>query len=368
MDQTGGTITALELVTSSDGGTDLTSTAVSFYHGLNSGSGAISLSNDSPTLTLSDLTGAGYAVENLVGDVSIDTTGSLTIDGDVNNDGFRTTLAAGGVLDQTGGTITALELVTSSDGGTDLTSTAVAFYHGLNTGSGNLSISNDSPSLTLADLTSSGFAVENGAGDVSTATTFDLGVDSDVSSGGSALLTAAAGSIVQSAAGDVTAGGADVAFLAGTDILLGFVGATGGVVLTATAGSIVDANDGAVPDTLNISAGADSSLSAAGTIGVGDCIEVAMIGTLTVAAGAQVGGISVELCGTVFPSGSLTVDGTPPGIVLFNGVDQAPPGPGPALAPVLADHEPHEIDRFLQFPFDYGLLRTLELLLVEEGE
>ncbi|HLG42708.1 MAG TPA: hypothetical protein VI643_05035, partial [Planctomycetota bacterium] len=364
-------LSATGALTDSDGSVDVVASSLAISAGGDIGldtqlgslqaasGGSISIANTG-ALVLSDL-GAGYAIDNAAGDVTIDATGALTVGADINNGGFRTTLIAGGAIDQTGGTITAAELVTSSTGGTTLGSTAVASLQATNAGGGAIRVAN-AGSLLLTDLTFLGYAVSNPAGGISISTSLELSMEAPMTAGGSVSLTAGM-ALVQTGTGEVTSGG-DVTFLAGTDISLRLVDATGGVSLTATGGSIIDNNDGVVPETLNVQAGANSTMSAGGTIGVGDCIEVNVAGTVTVSAGSQVAGVSVDLCGTVTPSNSLIISGAPPGTVLFNGVDQA------ALALLgsllLPDHVPKAINPYLHGVVDHGLFVTPDLLKIQE--
>jgi|GEM_PF-2746304 len=103
------------------------------------------------------------------------------------------------------------------------------------------------------------------------------------------------------------------------DLQVGSVTAGGGINLTAV-GSILDAN----ADAVNLTASGNSVLTAGNVIGVlADALDVAITNaTLSVSAGGEIDGLSANLAGSVTPSNSLIVIGTPPGDVLFNGTPQ----------------------------------------------
>jgi filamentous hemagglutinin family protein len=144
----------------------------------------------------------------------------------------------------------------------------------------------------------------------------------------------AGGRIVQGAPNSFITGG-PITFRAAGDILLGLNDAGGAADMRTTGGSIIDNND-VVPDTLNVRARGDSVMTAGGTIGVPNCIEVDIInGSLTVQASGQAGmapfaqPVSVNICGSVAPSQTLIYFTSPfplpgflgvtPGLVIFNG-------------------------------------------------
>jgi hypothetical protein len=136
--------------------------------------------------------------------------------------------------------------------------------------------------------------------------------------------TATAGGISITEADGVTlnnivAGGGNVTIsnTTGDMIINSIVATAGGIDLTASAGSILDGNGAAN----NLTAVADSNLRAlGGVIGLStDPIEVNINpGMLGVAATGQVGGVSVDINGTVLPSNALTLLNSPPGEVIFN--------------------------------------------------
>ncbi len=100
----------------------------------------------------------------------------------------------------------------------------------------------------------------------------------------------------------------------------------GGVNLTANAGSILDGNGAAN----NLTAAADSTLRAlGGVVGLSaDPVEVDINpGSLGVEATGQIGGVSVNIDGTVMPSNTLAILNSPPGKVIFNGNELIPPTP-----------------------------------------
>ena len=144
---------------------------------------------------------------------------------------------------------------------------------------------------------------------------------------GSIYMTEANGAFL-SANSSAANGTIDVVSTTG-DLTLGDVNAgTGAVLLEATTGNILDGNGAAN----NITAGSNSSLNAAGTIGTtldGIDVNVTNGATLTVRASSQDGsGTSINLDGSINgeviePGASLDYgldnDQTPPGFVIFNG-------------------------------------------------
>ncbi len=111
----------------------------------------------------------------------------------------------------------------------------------------------------------------------------------------------------------------------GADLKIGAVSATGKAMITAS-GSVYETTFDAATD---VTAGGDSFIKAlGGTLGtnVSNALEVAITaGTLSVLAGGQVGGVSARINGTVSPTNALIVlTPTPPGTVLFNGVQVFP--------------------------------------------
>ncbi len=118
------------------------------------------------------------------------------------------------------------------------------------------------------------------------------------------------------------------------DWLLGLISTAGSVFINALTGSILDANGAAV----NVVAGADSTLEAAGTIGVtadGIDVNITNDATLTVrAGGTDADDTSINLEGVINgevedPSANLNfgdpdVLTTPPGTVFFNGIKLFP--------------------------------------------
>ncbi len=114
---------------------------------------------------------------------------------------------------------------------------------------------------------------------------------------------------------------------AGGTLTVEGINAGGAVQWTTTQGDILDGNGALV----NVTAGANSSLTAASTIGtILDPLDVSITGTLDVSAlGQTLAGDSVMISGTT-SSNTLIIVGNPPGKVYFNGVDLRAVAPAPA--------------------------------------
>ncbi|MBI4971066.1 MAG: filamentous hemagglutinin N-terminal domain-containing protein, partial [Candidatus Omnitrophica bacterium] len=173
-------------------------------------------------------------------------------------------------------------------------------------GLGSLSLGACSISGTL-DIVTSGAITQSGALTVTGTTTMISGAGTNIT------LTTAGNSF----AGTLTLSGADINVSAGAMMTLGAITATGVITLTTSAGDILDGNGAAN----NLTAAADSSLTAAGVVGtVADPIEVTITGaTLTVEAGARILLVSAVIDGTVTPSNRLLSSGRSPGQIIFNG-------------------------------------------------
>jgi trimeric autotransporter adhesin len=145
---------------------------------------------------------------------------------------------------------------------------------------------------------------------------------------------------------NIVAGGGNVTIsnTAGDMIINSITASAGGIDLTASAGSILDGNGAAN----NLTAVADSNLRAlGGVIGLStDPIEVSINpGLLGVAATGQVGGVSVDINGTVLPSGALTLLNSPPGEVIFNSrVLNPSPVNLPNLTGIAAELNPQRVN------------------------
>ncbi len=315
------------------GAISVTSTAGDLFVGVvNSGAGNVTL-----TASSGDLLDAGSAITGNV--VSLNAGGA---DGDIGDLGspLNTTVSSINAAATGTGEIfitesdgASLPSVTTGGGSITITSTSGDVSVGtVNAGAGDITLTAGS-----GDILSSGSAI---TGDTITLTAG--GADGDVGVTGSPMNTfvstinAAAtgtGEIRISQTGDVTlgsvtTGGGPINISAGSNMIVGTVNAgTGAVTLSATGagGSILDGNGGAN----NITAGANSSLSASGTIGTAlTALDVIITGaTLTVAAGGIDSGVSVNINGTVTPSNTLNVPVFPSGLVLFNGIPITPPAP-----------------------------------------
>ena len=184
INQTGGAITADELTGSSVGDTTLArsnnsvGTLEAFQAGGNLGlfdaSSLTVAGDDVSTLGFTGVT-AGYG--NTTGNLTLKTTGDLTLDGNVtarSGNAQIVTLVSSGAIDQTGGALTADELTGSSVGDTTLTQSG-NFVLGLEAfqAGGNFSLTEGTTVLTVygTDVSSLGFTgvtagYGNTAGDV----------------------------------------------------------------------------------------------------------------------------------------------------------------------------------------------------------
>jgi filamentous hemagglutinin family protein len=261
------------------------------------------------TLNSATLTGAG--------NIDISNTGALTVTGMSTPNGSI-------ILNATGGSLT-VDAITAGGAGSDVSLST--------TTSGDVLLG----SVTAPDMvtvTSAGAISDtNGAANNISATTTNLTAAANIgtavdpiemnvatlnatSTGGGVFIAEADGVTVN----NVLAGGGNIVITNSTgDMTINALTATaGGIDLTANAGSILDGNGAAN----NISAVADSTLSAlGGVIGLSaDPIEVNINpGTLSVEATGQIGGVSVDINGTVLPADTLTLLSPAPGNVIFNG-------------------------------------------------
>jgi filamentous hemagglutinin family protein len=291
--------------------------------------------------------------------------GDVTGSGDVSVAAGRLTIAADsalfgsngdGMIDLDG-TLTALELVATAATGINLPDLVVDSLQATNTTSGDITIV-DAGDTTLAALTGGPNAVFNPNGDVSIESGGSMTLEADVRSGGDTTLTAAvdialasadiraggdvtltatAGDLNQTLGNDVFAGG-DITVTTGGDQNLALLWSGGAVTLVA-GGSILDNNDSPGTLRLNVRALLDSSFTAGGVIGVPNCLEIDIRGSLTVSAGGEIGGESICLIGRI--DGGLIVVPTPPGEVDFTEVtaqpDQEPKRPDPIIQVPLLD-------------------------------
>ncbi|MBI3616433.1 MAG: filamentous hemagglutinin N-terminal domain-containing protein [Candidatus Omnitrophica bacterium] len=279
----------------------------------NSGNvGTVTLSATGAAKTVSFATGDSTfkgLVANGADGITVDrnltvTTGGFTANADSNTDGVGTF------------TVAAARTINALGQPAQITADDIALNGFINSGSG---------SVTL--LPSTGVTVGLGAG----AGHFNLTdgeLDQVTTTGVLTIGNSTAGAM---AVDGLTQGSKNLTLVPGGDITVGTVSTTGAVVLTA-GGSILDGNGSA----LNLTAGGNSSLTAGGVIGLlADPFDVLVTGaSLGVSAASEVSGVSVDISGTVTPSGTLSLLNSPPGQVIFNGaVIYSPPPPPPAPLP-----------------------------------
>jgi len=272
-----------------------------------SAASGIDLDTTITTLSSANVTGTGS--------IDISNAGTLA----VNN---ATTANGNIALNATGGNL-AINMVTAAGIGDVTLST---------TTSGDITLGNVTSPNTLTITSAGGITDTNGAAANISTNTANLTASANIGTSGDPIettvgtlnATAMAGGISITEADGVTlnnivAGGGNVTIsnTAGDMIINSITATAGGIDLTAAAGSILDGNGAAN----NLTAVADSNLRAlGGVIGLNtDPIEVNInSGLLGVAATGQVGGVSVDINGTVLPSGALTLLNSPPGEVIFN--------------------------------------------------
>jgi hypothetical protein len=129
------------------------------------------------------------------------------------------------------------------------------------------------------------------------------------------------------------------------DMIINSITATaGGIDLTASTGSILDGNGNAN----NLTAVGNSNLRAlGGVIGLStDPMEVNIgSGILGVAATGEMGGVSVNINGTVLPSSTLTLLNSSPGEVIFNSKVLSPTSVNlPDLTGIAAELNPQRVN------------------------
>jgi hypothetical protein len=272
-----------------------------------SAANGIDLDTTITTLSSASVTGTGS--------IDISNAGALA----VNN----VTTANGSIaLNATGGNL-AINMVTAGETGTVALSTTTSGDVTL----GTVTTPNNVTITSAGSITDTNGAVNNINASTATLTAAEnIGTAGDPieTTVGTLNATATAGGISIAEADGVTlnnivAGGGNVTISNTTgDMIINSITATaGGIDLTASAGSILDGNGAAN----NLTAVADSNLRAlGGVIGLStDPIEVNINpGMLGVAATRQVGGVSVDINGTVLPSNALTLLNSPPGEVIFN--------------------------------------------------
>ena len=158
----------------------------------------------------------------------------------------------------------------------------------------------------------------------------NLAVNGNVTSTGAGTLTFVAdsdgngvGTFTQAAGSSIAAGTGAITVSAAGNPALRTLSTAGTMTVTATHGSLLDP-----PANLTTKA---LTLTAAGTIGAAATPATIAVtnGTATVSASGVDGDVSVNLNGTVAPGNTLTLRNTPPGRVLFNGVQLFPPAAPP---------------------------------------
>jgi filamentous hemagglutinin family protein len=178
--------------------------------------------------------------------------------------------------------------------------------------SGNLS--GDATDLTIAG------AVDSTGGNIGLTGANTVTQLANLSANGAnpVAVTATGGPITMAPAATTTSGTGSINYTAGTDVTLGSLSTGGAVNVIANGGSVFSA----VGSATNLTAGANSTLQAFnGVVGTQAApVTVAVNpGTLGIRATTAIGGISAFLTGTVFPSNTLTLLNSPPGLVCFNG-------------------------------------------------
>jgi hypothetical protein len=259
------------------------------------------------------ITSLSSAVVTGAGSIDINNTGALAVNNVTTANGTVTLNAAGGNL--------AINAVTATGDVTLSTTT-----------SGDITLGSVTSPNTVTITSAGGITDTNGAANNINANTATLTASANIGTSGDPIETsvgtlngtATAGGIYINETDAVTlnnivAGGGNVTISNTTgDMIINSITATaGGIDLTASAGSILDGNGAAN----NLTAVADSNLRAwGGVIGLStDPIEVNINpGMLGVAATGQVGGVSVDINGTVLPANALTLLNSPPGEVIFN--------------------------------------------------
>jgi trimeric autotransporter adhesin len=280
-------------------------------------------------VTLVDSNGLNLGSSSVSGNLNVTTNGALSQIGALTVAG-ATALVAGSGND-----------IALNNAGNDFSIVAVT--------SGNNVSFRDANNISLGTSTISGnFTVSaggaivdgDGAGTNITANSASLTAASSVGSAANPLETAVAtlnatanadGVYMAEVDGvtvnNVVANGGHVAVSNTTgDMVINTITATGSINLIAAAGSILDGNGSAN----NLTAGADSTLEAlGGVIGLAtDPIEVNVNpGLLGVSATGQMGGVSVDINGTVLPTNALTLINSPPGEVIFNSIVLNPSTP-----------------------------------------
>lgn len=283
------------------GGGNLVTSAIPVVLNSTGANRTVSLANAGGDLTLDSAIFA--AIDDNVG---LSAAGNLVLGSAINTTGTGTSLF------EATGTI-ALNAAMTTNGGATFTS------------GGDLTLNAGLAGNGLFTFAIGGNFLQNAGGNVA------------AGAGGSVNLNVT-GTYTQDPTGSFTAGG-NITIRSGGDMLLGLVDSGAAADIRSTNGSITDNNDVA-PGTLNVRALGDSVMQAGGTIGVPNCIEIDITGTMTVQASGQLpmapfaSPVSVNMCGVVTPSMRLTFYRNPfpvpgflgntPGLVIFNGVIQEP--------------------------------------------
>ena len=268
------------------------------------GNGNIGLSNDKALLA-SQVTASGSNR-----DVFLTTTSGDLMLGNISATDDLTITSAGSVLAQNAAsTITGNRLVLNAStnigaGALPLRLNLTSNTSNLNAVSGNAHVQFETGSLTVNS--------QNIAGGVSTFNT-SRGTLAVSAANGDVTLKTQAGDITTT--GDLTFQNGDLHLNASNNATISVIN-SGAAVNVIAGNNILDGNGAAN----NITAAANSTLNAGGLLGTAaDPIEVNINGALNVTAGAAVGGISGAINGIVTPSNTLSIFGTPPGDILFNG-------------------------------------------------
>ena len=286
------------------------------------------------TLSSANVTGTGF--------VDISNAGALAVNNVATTNGSIALNATGGDL--------AINMVTAGGAGDVTFST---------TTSGDITLGSVTSPNTLAITSAGGITDNNGAAANISANTADLTASANIGTSGDPIETAvgtlnatatASGIYIHETdtvtLNNIVAGGGNVTIsnTAGDMIINSITATAGGIDLTASAGSILDGNGA----TNNLTGVANSNLRAlGGVIGLStDPIEVNINpGMLGVAATGQVGGVSVDIGGTVLPANAVMLLNSPPGEVIFNSrVLNPSPSNLPNLTGIAAELNPQRVN------------------------
>jgi len=329
--QTGGSITAGSAILNADTGISLTAGSIATLEATNNVSGDISVTGMSGSLTA----GAG-GIDNAAaaGNVTLGTTGALSLAGDVTVQPGQTISLSGGTIGSTGGNPVADTLLLSSVNGATLNNIVANRLSAVNTGTGNIDLS------VQNDVEIFGAGLTNVGGDATLSAAGDLTLGANVNAAGAATLTAG-GSIAQT--GGVVL--ANTVVLTSTNGSIGT--GTSGRVNTQADTLVATANNGGVfiseLDSVNLAGGsagaggfdlvAGGALAVSGNVTSTGALNLASIGFSNNATISSAGDISIDAGGGTFTNnagaviaGSGTLDAT--GTTFTNSGTLRPGGAG----------------------------------------